>query len=354
MPRRAWKFTGGLILALALFTVAVKGKGYPLEIGVPTMYLDSEQDVALSRSVASPFSRRFFKPGENLAAAHDSYISKAASFGMRVHALIGQNYYDVAPSAYASFCVEIIKRYGPGGSFAGSRTITTFELMNEPWFGNKNPKAYIKFIKPALKAIKKLRNPKVKVIVIVAGKGAKRGVSWIKGLYKALPKLNSYIAGFAVHPYWNGHSPFKASKSLLRPFTYMDSVRAAINCRKGKAKGLYVTEYGTSTFTHAQGVTLEQQKSYLNGFLSAVKSNKYGWKVQMFSIYDLKSFDPAIFWKPTAPLWLKQREANFGLLDMNGNPKPAYSVYQMYKNARSAPNRKPKSSMKGRKIYGSC
>jgi hypothetical protein len=316
----------------------------------------------MARAAGSPFARRYFAQNDNLVKAHDPYVLMAArDVQMRVHALIGQNYYKGwSPAAYASFCVSIVKRYGPSGSLWNAHpelkryAVTTFELLNEPWYPNKDPRVYAAFVKPALAAIKKLRIPGVKVIVSVAGKGAVRGVSWIKGLYKSIRNLNTVAHGFAVHPYWNGKSPSAPSKSKERPFSYMDSIRAAVDCRGGKTKGLYVTEYGSSTFEGAQGVTREEQAAYLKSFLAAVKANKYGWNVKLFSIYDLKSFDPLDYWNPNAKESLKQREANFGLLDKDGNPKPAYFVYKSYAGIKNAPKRKPRSSMKGKAIYGSC
>jgi len=273
---------------------------------------------------------------------------------MRVHALIGQNYYSITPNAYRDYCVAVLQRYGPGGAFKGGLPITSVELMNEAWGPNKSPTAYMTFIKPALLALQTYRKMGVKVVVMVASKGANHAVPWINSMYKALPKLNAYVDGFAVHPYWNGHSPSAPSKSLLRPFSFMDSVRAAMNCHGGNSKGIYVTEYGCSTFKGVQGVTIQQQKSYLSTFMSAVKSNSYGWRVVMFSIYELSSFDPSVYWNPQAAQALKEREANFGILDKFGKPKPAFSAYTKYRGIKNSPVRAPHSSMKGKKVYGAC
>jgi hypothetical protein len=277
----------------------------------------------------------------------------------RVHALVGVNRPDgVSAAAYAAYCVQVVQRFGRGGSFwrenpgvSEAFAVTTVELMNEPYLGKgANPRSYAKYITPALKALK---GKGVQVIIASRNYASAKGSQWFLALYQAIPKLNSYIAGFATHPYYNGHSPNEKKFSEKRPFSAIDSLRKMMNCKGAKNKGIYITEYGGSTAPNAskkEGITEAAQASHLKAFFNAVVANKYGWNVKMFLSYtlldwpmDMGGADPA------------KREAHFGIIRPDAaTPKPAYWVVKKYMRKIRVPLRKTQKSSIGRKIVASC
>jgi len=223
--------------------------------------------------------------------------------------------------------------------------------MNEPYLAKgSSATTYAKYITPALKALKGMG---VQVIVASRNYASAAGSKWFLTLYKVIPKLNSYIAGFATHPYYNGHAPNEKKFSEKRPFSSLDSLRKMMNCKGAKNKGIYVTEYGGSTAPNApkkQGVTDAAQAAHLKSFFQAVVSNKYGWNVKMFLVYTLLDYpmdkggaDPAM------------REAHFGILYPDAaTPKPSYWVVKGYMKSIDVPLRKTQKSSIGKKIVASC
>ena len=105
-------------------------------------------------------------------------------------------------------------RYGPHGSFWTSHPtltktpITTFELWNEPYYdngdnGDYNPGRYARLVKAA-GAAGHAADPSAKFLIAAENQCALVSgtwVWWIDALYQAVPDLNNYFDGVAVHPY---------------------------------------------------------------------------------------------------------------------------------------------------------
>jgi len=288
----------------------------------------------------------------------DKHVAIAVrDVGTKVHALIGKTDYEVSAAQFRDYAVQAVQRFGPRGSFWAENpglnrklAPTVFELMNEPWFRGDSIK-YAKYIKPTLVALKKLGGG-VKVIVVTVNRYKKTGMKWFNGLYKVIPNLNKYIAGFATHPYYNGFAPNEIKKKLSekRSFSCLDSLRAMMNCRGASKKGIYVTEYGSST-SIVQGTSEALQAKYLSVFLKATTQNTYGWGVVEVLVFQLLDWGPEFDNRP------ENREAHFGIARPDGSPKPAWPVVKKYMKAINAPTRKPKPSIKGMKpsqVLGFC
>jgi len=191
------------------------------------------------------------------------------------------------------------------------------------------------------------------VIVASRNYASSKGSKWFLSLYKAIPKLNSYIAGFATHPYYNGHSPNEKKFNAKRPFSSLDSLRKMMNCKGAKNKGIYITEYGGSTAPNAprkEGISAAAQAAHLKSFFQAVVSNKYGWNVKMMLVYTL--FDYPVDKGGADPAF---REAHFGLILPDGNsPKPSYWVVKNYMRKINVKYRKAQKTSLGGKIIASC
>jgi len=349
-----------LALVLGLFFI-LGVNSYRLDTGIDgnPHHWWGANDVLRRQQLGAPVTRMYFDPKKPITFMDQHVILAVRDVRTRVHALIGVNRPDgVSAAAYAAYAVQVVQRFGRGGSFWRENpgmneafAVTTVELMNEPYLGRgASASAYAKFITPALKALK---GKGVQVIVGVRNYASVKGSKWFLTLYKVIPKLNTYIAGFAVHPYYNGHAPNEKKFTAKRPFSVLDSLRKMMNCNCAKNKGIYVTEYGGSTAPNAprkEGITEAAQAAHLKAFFKAVVANKYGWNVKMFLSYTLLDWpmdkggnDPA------------NREAHFGIIRPDGaTPKPAYWAVKNYMRKINVPFRRAQKSSIGNKIVAAC
>jgi len=291
----------------------------------------------------------------------DAIMKAARDVKTRPHALIGRTEYDVDSKTFANYAVQVVKRFGPKGTFWSEHpnldrrfAVQTVELMNEPYFVSPvNPAKYALYIKPALLALKALRSG-VRVIIGTANYASKtKGTLWVKTLFKKIPGLPRLIHGVATHPYWNGNLPNGPLANPNRPFSRIDSLRALLNCLGGKKLGIYITEYGASTATSSEGVSEAVQAQSLASFLRAATRNTYGWNVKMFLMYTLLDWPVGQGGEDAT-----NREAHFGIIRPNGTKKPSYSIVKSYMRGNiNVPTRSLKNSLKGQpksKIVGIC
>ncbi len=143
------------------------------------------------------------------------------------------------PSAYAQFVAAVVARYGTNGSFwnqypslRGS-AIQTWEIWNEPYYdsgdsGNYNPGDYARLVKAAAIA-GRAADPNAKFLLASEMHSARDANGdwqwWTDALYQAVPDLNHYFDGVAVHPYGNdttGLNPMVAGQ----PYSNYSSVHA--------------------------------------------------------------------------------------------------------------------------------
>jgi hypothetical protein len=349
-----------LVLVLGfLFVLGVTS--YPLDTGIDgnPHFWWGPNDILRRQQLAAPVTRMFFDPKKPITFMDKHVMLAVRDVRTRVHALIGVNRPDgVSSTAYAAYALQVVQRFGRGGAFWRENpglnqayAVTTVELMNEPYIGKgANPIAYAKYITRALKTLK---GKGVQVIVASRNYASSKGSKWFLALYKVIPKLNSYIAGFATHPYYNGHSPNQKKFNQKRPFSSLDSLRKMMNCKGAKNKGIFITEYGGSTAPNApkkEGVSEAAQAAHLKAFFQAVVSNKYGWNVKMMLAYTLLDYPMDVGGADPA-----NREAHFGLIYPDGNtPKPAYWAVKPFMRKINVNYRRAQKSSIGTKIIASC
>jgi hypothetical protein len=241
------------------------------------------------------------------------------------------------PSDYARYVAAVVGRYGPHGSFWSAHpglpndAIGTFELWNEPYYtngddGQYDPARYARLVKAAA----------------IAGRAADSGarfllaaenesqyvdstwVWWIQALYQAVPDLNNYFDGVAVHPYGNDLTGYSYPR-VGRAYDGYDQIRRveAIHqefVNHGAAdKQLWITEIGWPTCTGGsiRCTTEAGQASDLSTVFTYAHTT---WRSYVHSVFvyhyeDLgeNSSDP---------------ENDYGLTTYTHAPKPALAVFR--------------------------
>ncbi len=283
-------------------------------------------------------------PGVFSWGYYDSLVLLAAEHGIHLLPLLldtpsweGSNYEVIPsdPSAYAGYTAAVVERYGPHGSLwtqyprYASYAIHTFELWSEPYYdngndGDYNPAAYANLVKAAGTA-GHAADPSAKFLLAAENQCQLVGsnfVWWIDALYRAVPDLNNYFDGVAVHPYGNDLTDltFPAPEE---PYTGYEQIRRVEDIRQefvnqGAAdKPLWITEIGWPTCTSGSDrcTTLAGQASDLQTVFNYAHTTWSSY-VQAVFVYNFDdagtdSSDP---------------ENDYGLAYNNGSPKPALAV----------------------------
>jgi hypothetical protein len=226
---------------------------------------------------------------------YDHFMQVAAQQGERVMPVVDvtpawagatDNTIPADPSTYAGVIAAIAKRYGPGGTFwsqnpglpAGS-AITTVELWNEPYYdngdnGDYDPGRYANLVKAAVTA-GRAANRGVHYLLAAETTGRQVGsswINWIDALYQAMPDLNSYFDGVAIHPY--GHDTTGLTGMGDRQLRRTELIHQLFAEHGADDKPLWVTEVGWPTCTSGsdrcttdagQAASLSQLVAYLHG-----------------------------------------------------------------------------------------
>jgi hypothetical protein len=285
-------------------------------------------------------------PGLFTFAYYDHFMLLAARRGERILALLGSTpawagpsltAIPTDPSPYAAYVAAVVRRYGPHGSFWKEHpalrpsAIKTFELWNEPYYDNGNngtydPPRYARLVKAAGIA-GHAADSSAKLLLSAEMQSARdpdgQWVWWTDALYRAVPDLNNYFDGVAIHDYGSDTTslnPMVAGQA----YTNYGHVRRAENLRRqfvshGAAnKPFWITEAGWSTCTEASSdcVAASQQAGNLTTLLGYVRN---GWKSWVQAVFVYRYADGA---DPTTV------QEGYGLVNRDGTPKPALSVFR--------------------------
>ena len=273
-----------------------------------------EQRAVLGAAV----TRHEWDPAEAVDEQDDVVLSAAAQIHTRIHALLGGNQLGDA-NHYREWVVAFIRRYGVGGDFWRAHpeldearyAMTTFELGNEPYFGEMSPAEYADTVRATLEEVKRLGLP---AKIVLPSRVYGNDTSWMDTLYQRIPNLNELFYAFADHPYWYAHDPAQAGPA--GPFGRIETLRRRMNELGANTKPIFITEYGESTASCGEECTSEAgQAEHLSEMLAAVISNP-DWGVKMLSVFQLRD-------RGTGS---SDRELQFGLLRQDGTPKPSYAV----------------------------
>ncbi|MGA2924503.1 MAG: hypothetical protein ABSG43_00705 [Solirubrobacteraceae bacterium] len=285
------------------------------------------------------------QPGVFNFATYDQFVLLAAQHGVHLLPLLvdtpswdGASWNTIPsdPSAYASYVAAVVGRYGPHGSFwtqypsLAGYAIQTFEIWNEPYYSNGNdgdydPAAYANLVKAAAIAGRAVA-PTAHFLLAAENEGEQVGstwVWWVDALYQAVPDLNKYFNGIAVHPYgddltnvtyptpgqaYNGYEQVRRIETIRQEF--VDHGAAS--------KPLWITEIGWPTCTSGSDrcTTPAGQAANLSTVFNYVHTTwaSYTQAIFVYS-YDDCGTDSS------------NPEDDYGLAYNNDVPKPALSVF---------------------------
>ena len=242
-----------------------------------------------------------------------SYTPSWANGGHSDH-----RYYPTDVSAWSAFMTAAAQRYLP-------LNVTTFEIWNEPNNSvQSSPSLYTSNILiPASNAIRSVSNTLQKPVTIVTGGAASLlntpGITdqyaWATGLYSAGAK--PYFDAYGVHPYtWPGDPTVPGTFNSLQRVSEIHTTMA--NNGDG-GKQIWVTEFGFPTRGPNSNSEAQQSDYIQKGFQVWTQSAWSSWTGPMFLYVHKDPRDDA-----------NDVEANFGLVHLNGSPKPAYSMLNTF------------------------
>ncbi len=283
-------------------------------------------------------------PGQFDFSYYDHFMLLAAQRGEHVLPLLyetpswaGANYNSIPsdPTAFAQYVAAVVGRYGANGTFwqqypslAGS-AIHTWEIWNEPYLGtgdngDYDPAAYAQLVKASAIAGRS-QDPGAQFLMAAEMQSAQDANGtwqwWIDALYQAVPDLNNYFNGVAVHDYgnsFNALTPMVAGQAYANygDVQRIDDIRQQF-LDHGANKSFWITEAGWSTCTtDTRCVTPNQQAGNLAALFGMIHGSWSGF-VQAAFIYS--------YGDGSQP---SQYEDGFGLTNLDGSAKPALAVFQ--------------------------
>ncbi len=204
-----------------------------------------------------------------------------------------------ALSAFARYAVFVIQHFKGRVHF--------YEMWNE-WNGTVgntkpgSPQDYVRFLKvvyPAAKAV----DPSA---VFIGGAVAGLKLDWLSAMLAAGGV--GFFDGLSIHPYNFSH-PDRSADAFAQAVMQTESVIRSYT--SGRDVPLYITEMGWPIFNTPGGVSLEEQAATLAQMYLSARTMPF---LKGIWWYDLRNdgVDP------------NNKEHNFGLVDANFKPKPAF------------------------------
>ncbi|MFL5832092.1 MAG: beta-galactosidase [Solirubrobacteraceae bacterium] len=358
--------------------IALKGHGFPSKKSAPTptgpgsaSAVTGRLDVGLNTSVAgwtdessrmneivsqsgTHWIREAFdwsqiepRRGSYDFSRYDLLMTVAAQRNVRVLADLldtpswaGANWNTIPsdPSAFAEFVAAVVKRYGLHGTFWADHpnlqndAVSTFELWNEPYYDNGNdgaynPGRYARLVKAAGNAGHGA-DPAAKFLLAADNQSQLVGstwVWWVDALYQAVPDLNRYFDGVAVHPYGTDltgvqyPAPGKAYDGYGQ-VRRLESIRQEFVNHGGSGKPLWITEIGWPTCTNGGSDRCTTSSGQAHDIQTVFDRARSTWKSYVQAVFfygyqdnNTNTADP---------------ENDYGLVYHDGSPKPALSVFR--------------------------
>ena len=344
--RRAGTLAGAALAALAFSAVPASAAKIDYGVAPNTIPLNSTDISQMSSGkvdfVRIPFNWQSAQttPGDCTAeggacnwAYIDSLVAGPSSAGIEILPNLNESapFVNSDPfkpptndtAAWADFIEAAAQRYGPGGVLP--TPIKRWQVWNEPGSnGDFNPKPnakkYAKILKPAADAIYGVDK---KAEVILGGLFPDTGPKgipadkYLKSLYK-VKKIDKSFDTVAIHPY----SP-DPKKGVVKQ---IESARKAMDKAGDKKADIAVTELGyasgcpTCSKNNIPPVVVKNEKEQAKALTASFKAlKKKAGKLNLSSI-----------------IWFTWRDGSgpctfcftSGLVDENGNPKPAYNAYK--------------------------
>jgi hypothetical protein len=221
--------------------------------------------------------------------------------------------------------------YGPGGTFWAGKSYPANTAVTDIEFGNETSysyqfsdnssstyaaraQTYALRAKDAAVAIK-AANPKVGLLV--QGDNAQQQTAWVQNMFKAVPNLGSYAAGWTIHPYGPNWA------------TRIDSTVTSTKAAGSPDLPIWVTECGLSTdngrtlsdnYGWNKAMTYGEAATTLHNVLTGMQS-RYGSRLGGFYLYQAHDL--------YASGSQSGREAYFGALKLDKSPKGAFTTEVM-------------------------
>jgi hypothetical protein len=283
------------------------------------------------------------EPGVFDFSRYDHFMQLAAQRGEHILALLydtpswaGPAYNAIPsdPTAFAQYVAALVGRYGSGGTFwtqnpaLNPAPITTWEVWNEPYLdtgddGVYDPARYAELVRAAATA-GRATDPNARFLLAAEMQSAMTGGAWqwwVDALYQAVPDLNDYFDGVAMHDYGDNTTtlnpiipgqPYSNYGHIMR----IEDLRRQFLGHGAADKPFWITEAGWSTCTDSPGcVTPAQQATNLATLFSDIH---HDWSrfVQAAFIYSYGDVADA-----------SSTQGGYGLTYLNGAPKPALAVF---------------------------
>jgi hypothetical protein len=229
-------------------------------------------------------------------------------------------------STMAEFARAAVRRYGPNGSLwrenpgAPSLPIRSWQIWNEPnlgiyWCNRPNPREYASMLRVVGKAIKSEDSGAKIVTAGLPDSKLKSAIpldKFISRLYKARGKR--YFDTLAI----NGYATNNAELSEL-----LHRVRRHMNRKRDRRAGIWITEigWGDGGPPHRYNVGSAGQAARIENSFRLF--GKLGRKLRLRGVVYYSWRDH----EPYPPKYNDMWGLHTGLLDLNGNPKPAYYAF---------------------------
>ncbi len=245
--------------------------------------------------------------------------------------LMAEFYGRVPTTAEAQNLASWAAAYGPGGSFWQGKSYPANTAVTDIEFGNETSysyqfsdnslstyaaraQAYALAAKAAAVAIR-AANPNVGLLI--QADNAVNQDAWVVNMFRAVPDLGDYAAGWTIHPYGPNWA------------TRIDSTVNSTAAAGSPARPIWVTEWGLSSdngrclsdnYGFDKCMTYDAAATTLHSALAGMES-RYGSRLGAFFLYQAHD--------QYATGTQSGREAYFGAQQSNGAPKGAYTTEVM-------------------------
>jgi hypothetical protein len=276
------------------------------------------------------------QPNHYYLQRYDALVSDVARFHMRVLSLLGGApswrstapssgakpgaYPPADPSQFAYFASQMVKRYGPGGSFWRENPsvpyypIRAWQVWNEPnlaftWEPQPNIPAYVQLLKATYEAIKQVDPGATVVTAGMPFFGPSDETSFISAMYRA--GARGYFDALAIHAY---------SATVAQAMQRLWTARKVMDRFGDRKKPLWVTEFGWAGGDPDGFITNPVgQRRNLANFLRLVQFSRRRLQLREVMWYGWQDS----FWAPGPKSWW---EFHVGLFTTQLRPKPAFAA----------------------------
>jgi hypothetical protein len=231
-------------------------------------------------------------------------------------------------ATFARFAATLARRYGPGGSLWSANRgvrpvpIRSWQIWNEPtlrvyWQPRQSARAYVRLLKAATKAIKKVNR---RAEIVTAGlppsllRSAVPLARYIQQMYRVRGAKRAFDT-LAINSY------AKNTRDLKRLLT---KIRKLMNKNRDRRARIWVTELGWATAgpRHRFRVGPRGQAKLIKSSIRFIRRNRRRLRLRGFVYFSWRDG------RPYAPLFQDGWGLHTGLLALNGAQKPGFKAFK--------------------------